>query len=232
MNSHIFVIMCLLVIAFLILLIIMVKNKKKVILLVPVIVGIAISTAIILNFTVLYYGEDELSIATSSEDDFETFSLNIDCKKLSYEHTYGRFATKLALIELKKEIEKEYGDKIVISSDDTQIVVTIDNHVVTLKLEDSEDFLIYNKYIYCVSAECISLEKDEDYFVDIPFPKEYLDVKGAYENEMSITCDFKTLSEFYKNFTNVTIGDDEIVINQGSPVYIKVNDGKVFIEIE
>lgn len=207
------------------------KSKKKWYVAFTAIVCFGAFISGILKFTSLYYGQDSFCIATSGEDDCDVFSLNIDCRKLSYEHTYGKFATKLSLDEIEKEIEKEYGDKVVLSGDDNEIMITMNNNVVTVKLEETKKHGIY-RYIYYVCAEVIGVEKTEGEYVDIPFPKEYLNVTGAYEKEMPIKCSYEELADFYKYFTNVTFENEEIVIHQKNPVHIKINEGKVFFEFD
>lgn len=209
-----------------------VKKKKKWFCIVSGIVGSLVLLVVILNYTVLYYSEDELRIVTSGEDNAEIFLINIDCRELSYEYTSEKFSTKYSLSELKKEIEKEYGDKIVLSADNSKIVITKNNNVITIKLLETDEYWIYNKYVYYARAEVIGMEKDEGEYVDIPFPKEYLNITGAYEKEMLITCDYDTLAGFYKDFTNVTYENEEIVIKQKDSVHIKIKDGKVFFEFE
>lgn len=185
---------------------------------------------ITLYHIVFYYHDETVSVAMSADEIHENFKLNIKSKILNYEKFYLEFASKLDMAEIKEQIQKQYKDAVVVE-EDNRIRVTVKNAVIAITLEEEKNFLFPKRNIYVMKSECISLRKGEEDYINIPFPKEYLNVEGAYENVMNISCTWEQLAEFYHDFSNVRIHDDEIVITQDSVIRVKLLDGKVYITV-
>lgn len=177
-----------------------------------------------------YYNREQVVISVPSESR-EELSIQISNRQLEYEKIYSRFVTSLSIEQIAKVTEQTYpNDKIKVSREG--IKVTRNNGVVTIKHDETRKFLWQPRNIYIIRAESIGLRISDEYTVDIPFPKKYLNVEGAYKREMNITCGMDELKEFYSDFTNVEIEGRTITIKQKETIILNVGEGKIEIQVE
>ena len=223
------IIILILLMTFVLLICIRKKTMKVFIIFSFIIAGTLILT--VMYNTMFRYNDKEISVAMSTDENCNDFTLDIKCKVLSYERIYAEFATPLNISEVEDEIQRQYENATIVFVNDKQINVTEDNAVVSIKLEEESEGLFGQKNVYFIETECISLSQNEQEFVSIPFPKEYLNIEGMYDNEMEILCDREDIIKFYDDFSNVQIEGDEIIINQEPVIKIKIINDKVYITI-
>lgn len=206
----------------------LIRNKARFAILAMGIVIVGI-TAFISYHLIFYYRDDRVAIAMSTDEVHEDFTLKIQNKIERYEFTWTSFVTPLDQKQLRECIERQHKKARIVSFRD-EMRITLNNSVITVRETEVSHFLFRTRYHYEMQTECINLDKkSSDGYVCIPFPKDCLDLEGGYEECMDILCDMNELQEFYQYFTNVTFGDDEIVIHQDVLIRIRIEDGKVFI---
>ena len=231
MQNSLFWVMLVGILLILLLLFLIVKKGRNNLLIAGIVV-----VAIIVVLVAVFMGtsrlkDDEVSISTTTYDESEKFKLDVDCKITKYEDVYAQFTTDCSLEEITDVVTKQYGDNAVIDKkNDNKVYVTYDNSVISIELDKEKKVLGMERNKYIIRSECISLEVADDEFVNIPFPKEYLNVEGAFKSEMEISCDSEVILDFYKNFTNVTVNDNVVEINQNPVVTVTISDGKVLFE--
>ena len=190
-------------------------------------VGIIIIDVLLYN-TFFSYNDEQVKVAMSSNEVHEDFVLNIENKKISYEQSSAKFASPIDMKQLQNIIRKQYPNaKIRVSNH--CIYITKDNSVVSIKQEQSKNFIFAKRYDYEMESQFINLKDKDGEYICIPFPKEYLDIEGQYENIMKISCKNEEITEFYRDFSNVTIKNNEIFIDQEVPINIEVADGTISI---
>ncbi len=164
----------------------------------------------------------------STDEIHDNFTLNLENRKVEYEYTSVKFVSSLNQEQLKECIEKQYPNAIFVVNNE-EIKITKNNTVLSVKQEVQNSFLFRKRYIYVMETECINLKTSSDDYICIPFPKEYLDIEGMYDNIMNISCDIEQLKTFYKDFTNVNISENEVTIEQDVSVKLTIENGKVYI---
>lgn len=230
MGMMLFIISLIILVALLILFaVIMIRKRVKVSVLIVIVCLVALGG--ILSYNLLfYYNEKQVNVAISTNDDIN-FILHIKNHKLSGDYLYTEFVTSQSLSDLMQLIKETYpGSKTANYQDGVK--VTVDNNVILIKQNETKHFLWKERYTYLMRAECFSLTISDDMHVCIPFPKEYIDTDGAYDTEMNITCGMDELKEFYADFTNVSINENSIIIEQEYKIRILVQDNKISIELE
>ena len=157
--------------------------------------------------------------------------IDIENKVTNYEYVYVDFVSPLEPKQILSCIEKQHSDAAITSIEDG-VFITKNNYMIFLKQEEVKSFLWQKRYVYQLESQFVTLEKTPDNFVCIPFPEDYLEIEGAYEPEMNISCDLETLKNFYQHFTNVDILENEIIIKKDEIIKIRVKNGKVIITFE
>lgn len=168
-----------------------------------------------------YYNEEQVEIHTSTEED-SIFVLPVKNHKEKYEYTYISFSTEIDLQEMVDEIRKNnLVDNVDFYSEEKEVKLTRNNQVITIKMKNSSNFLWKKNYDYIMEAEFVNLTFSKDR-VSIPFPTEYLEIEGAYENVMNVSCDMQMLKRFYEYFTNVSMDEDSIILKLNNEKTIKI----------
>ena len=192
------------------------QRWRKIICIIVVIIALCITGYNIF----FYYSDDEIAV--------EDFVLQIDNKLLSKGSLNKEFVTSHSIDYLYEIVKNEYIEASIVLEDDT-IKVVKDNEAYFIKYKESKNYLWIKRYVYDMEMQAFGLEHSGSEIL-LPFPKEYLDVRGAYSEEMSVDCEIEQLADFYKDFTNVTIDDNVILLDMEQDVKIEYFDGKIKVE--
>lgn len=172
--------------------------------------------------TIFYYNDDMVSIQRTQKE-HEEFKMQIKNREIKYLYNSSWFACEYSIENLLKIVQKQY-DNVYLDEKFNQIVIIYDNELFAIcRMEDTfgenveEDFTWRKRYKYIINSDVVSLEEDlseeESDYIDIPFPVRVL--KGDIDRKeltVKINCDFEYLKKYYKNFTNVKIGENSIEI--------------------
>lgn len=189
---------------------------------------VALILFFVYNFS-FYFNKEQAKVDLSTDEVHETFSIDVKNHSITKESTSTRFVSGVSFDEIRKRVQKKYPDAS-IEVDEKQMNVTKDNKVVTIKQNKCKKFLWANRYDYTMQSECITVQLDNNQYVCVPFPKEYIDQEGAYETEMKVSCDLNQLKNFYKHFNNVKEQGNAFVLNQNGGVIVSVEGDRLVIK--
>ena len=159
-----------------------------------------------------------------------TLELHIRHKELINGHTFTKFTSVLSFDKLTKQINKQYKQSFVHNG---HIYIVKDNTIYSISKQEEVRNLGIKCYTYVINSDYVLLKSaGTTHYVE--FPQDMLKTpyqKTDWPKEM--LGGFSDLTKFYKNFDNVVINDNQIIINKdGQKDIITVNQNNVTIEVQ
>ena len=159
-----------------------------------------------------------------------TLELRLRHKELINGHSFTKFTSTASFDKLSKNVNKQYKQSFVHNG---HIYIVKDNTIYSISKQGEARNLGIKCYTYVINADYLPIKHNgTTHYVE--FPQDVL--KTPYEKttgprEMLGT--FSELTKFYKDFNNVTINGNQIIINKDNEKdIIKVDQNKVTIEVQ
>lgn len=185
----------------------------------------AFALIIVIAIALLFNKKENLIWVNKPYDSKQSITLEIKHKKVLVTGTTYKFQVKKSIEELFSIVKNQYSNA---SLKDGQISIFKGNHYYKIKLLENKG----KKNMYELYADYIVLRDSSlDKFYDIPFPSDVVDDMRIDKVQFSVDCDFNYLKDYYKEFTNVTIEDSKITIDDYKKLILNYNNGQVAVEI-
>ena len=202
-----------LLILFIMIILLGIMFKKKIWLYLIIGVAVIAGSTFILKNTVFYFNSDTIYV---QKGEYESFEIKIQNHKIRYQGGTIRFSCKYSESELLRHIAEQYPAAYY-DEQLNQIIIIEDNEIFSINKYGKSNFLWHREDKYALTQNYVIMEMDSPIMemedVYIPFPaKAIISDRALIEPDMKLTCDFNHLIKYYKEFTNVEIGENTIEI--------------------